>query len=127
MKYPFLSASPKAAWLPVSGRMMPIRLLSWENTETDAARQTATNARNFGNRIFASNTQLLALAPFWCGDNGLGVGDIGRVNDLIFPTLHLGNQDYMLVLAISIKLDWPKGSRRQVDVLDGIANLGAVS
>src|SRR5262249_45613140 len=73
MRYPFFSASPKAAWLPVSGTMTPIRMVFWQTPLIEAAIQRATNAANLKKRIvclacaYETDCQIAALylLPQW--------------------------------------------------------------
>ncbi len=70
--------------------------------------------------------KLLPLVPARSGNNGLADGDLRRVDNRIFSGLHLGNQNLVLILAIGIEPDRPKRSRTEVEVPDGIPNLGAI-
>src|SRR5215813_5089350 len=78
-------------------------------------------------RVSVVDFALLPLAPLRRRNNRLCIRDVRRISHFVFPALHLGNQDCMLVLAIGIELDRPKRSHRQIQILDGIANFGAVS
>src|SRR5215831_10493625 len=69
---------------------------------------------------------LLTLRPLRRRDNGLAVRRARRINNAILPALHLCNYHGMSILAVSVELDRPKRSHAEVQILDRVANPGAV-
>src|SRR5258708_36413867 len=68
----------------------------------------------------------LSRGPRRRGDDGFCYRGVRWKDHAILSTLNLRNQDRMLILAVRVKLNSAKRRSREVDVLDGIANLGAV-
>src|SRR5437660_10681016 len=64
----------------------------------------------------------LALGPGWSGDDGLGLGGIGRPNNLVLSALHLGDEHGMGVLTASVELHRTERSIGKVERLQRVAD-----